>query len=211
MTISAKVSGDENSEFSWITTAASGSRCPPDGRVEVSVERPPRVLVDQGGAVDVRADLVGARVRGIADDEVPSLVRRDVVEAVGEVHVDDVLEPVPSHRLRARLHGRRVHVGQTQRLAQSVPEEREADEARTRAPLERPSPRSEPRRDEIDVVLAIAPAAAVELLGVDDLDPAEDRRLESWAAHSAATLDVRAEGLRPADTMFPLEDSRDLS
>src|SRR5262249_54014132 len=75
-----------------------------------------------------------------------------------------------------RLDGLRIDVGKAQRLAQAVAEQGKSNEAGSRAPFEGAALfRRAPLRQQRDVVLPEARAAAVEMLHVVNADAAEGR------------------------------------
>jgi hypothetical protein len=138
----------------------------PDCAKEGSVSAPILVVVAQLAGRGVE------KVRWVADDEIEALAGRYALQIVRMVDGHTSGQSVVADRPAACGDRLDIDVGEAQHLAQAVAEQREADKARTGAPLE--SARllgHAPRGQQRCVVLTERGPAAVEVLLVMHPDP----------------------------------------
>ena len=109
-------------------------------------------------------------MRRIADDEIPTLVARNVIEAIGTVNGHPVAEIVLANGSLDTFDRRRIDVGKAKGVAQTSREDMEADEAGTGTPFVNPAGLADALIEKWDVILAECSPPAVEFRLVENLD-----------------------------------------
>src|SRR5262249_2469980 len=135
-------------------------------------------------------DGVGKEMRRVADHEVPLFRRRDRTEIIGMIDRNTIPQPVVANSAPAGGHRLLVDVGDAQRFAEAVRQQRETDEGRSGAPFE---PAAElgcvAVGQERQVSLPLVVAAAVEMPLI--VHP------EAGVAHAPPRLEIATPKLSP--------------